>query len=473
MGDLYNSHSTRPQVPSRSVAHLPPTSTTSATSASRLNGDTSKLEDSQLLSVKREELLKKCISVNDYQVAAKQLLSKPVYEYIASGTEDEQTLNENQMAFKRFFLRPRMLKNVKDVSTSISLFGQKLSMPVLITPAGVHKVAYQDGEISTTRAAKKIGTIMSLSQHATCTIEEISMAYDTTEVDVVLQNNNSTDQGRLLWYQCYILKDRNITKSLIKRAERMGYTAIILTVDSPRFGFREADERNNFTTLPPGLSLVNYDMYHKNKTSDHSGYDKDQSALYNKNHNNSNTGKNRNERIAWDQQTELLFDDTVEWITAIPWLRSITALPIIVKGILTAEDACEAVKYGAQGIIISNHGGRQLDGALSSIEVLEEIVLAVREKETEKTVILLDSGVRRGTDVVKALALGADAVLIGKPVFFSLAVGGSEGVYKMLSTLKEEIETTMALCGCRSIQDIDRGKVVQKSKDYIYFRPKL
>jgi isopentenyl diphosphate isomerase/L-lactate dehydrogenase-like FMN-dependent dehydrogenase len=296
-----------------------------------------------------------------------------------------------------------------------------LSLPVFVSPAGVHALCDDDGECATARACGTIGTMFGLSQHATRTIEQVAEA--------------APDTNR--WYQAYILKDRDLTVRLIQRALRHGYKGVFLTVDSVRFGYREADARNGFDSLPPPHRLVNYDEY---------------SAM--------EKTYNAKKADAWDQSTEQMFLQDATW-QDVAWLKQTACpnLPLVIKGIMTGEDALLAVEAGADGIMVSNHGGRQLDGALASIDVLPEVVAAVEGRVP----VLLDSGVRRGTDVVKALALGATAVGIGKPVFFALSVGGEKAVVEMLELMKREIEACMAICGCRNVEDISPNLVTRHS----------
>ena len=253
-----------------------------------------------------------------------------------------------------------------------------------------------------------------LSQHATRSIEQ-----------VVKEGGNS-----LKFYQLYILKDRERTIRLIHRAIRAGYRGIILTVDSVRFGYREADARNGFNALPPPHRLANYDDDNEHTQMDQT--------------------YNSRQQKAWDQNTEEMFEQDVRW-EDLEWIkRAAPDVPLVIKGILTAEDADLAVSHGADGVMVSNHGGRQLDGALASIDALPEVVAAV----AGRVPVWLDSGIRRGTDVLKALALGASAVGIGKPLFFALGVGGQDAVSCMLQMLKTELEAAMALCGVESVSDI-------------------
>jgi isopentenyl diphosphate isomerase/L-lactate dehydrogenase-like FMN-dependent dehydrogenase len=262
-------------------------------------------------------------------------------------------------------------------------------------------------------------------QHSTRSIEEVAAAVPS---------------GSLKFYQAYILKDRSRTMELVHRALRAGYQGIFVTVDSVRFGYREADARNNFNALPPPHRLVNYDDQSQERKLD---------EIY-------NSGQEK----AWDQNSEQMFEQDVTWddITAIK--REIGQdVPLVVKGIMTAEDAELAIEAGADAIVVSNHGGRQLDGALASIDALPEVVHAV----AGRVPVWLDSGIRRGTDVLKALALGASAVGIGKPFFYALALGGENGVSYLLELLQTEVEAAMAICGVERISDVTRDLVVARN----------
>ena len=271
-------------------------------------------------------------------------------------------------------------------------------------------------------AAGEAGVPFCISQHSTRSIEQIASV--------------STSPNTMLWYQAYILKQRDTTVRLIERAKRAGCRAIFLTVDSVRFGYREADARNGFDALPPPHRLVNYDKY-KDEGESHE-MDKTYNARKHK---------------SWDQNSELLFEQNLCW-DDVRWMKQQTAcrdLPLVIKGIMTAEDAILAVDAGADAVMVSNHGGRQLDGCMSAIDALPEVVNAVRGRGVP---VFLDGGVRRGTDILKALALGASAVGIGKPVFFALATGGQEAVRHMLCLFQRELEAAMALSGCECISDI-------------------
>ncbi|XP_055820105.1 glycolate oxidase 1-like isoform X2 [Solanum dulcamara] len=350
-------------------------------------------------------------NVMEYEILAKERLPKMIYDYYASGAEDQWTLQENRNAFSRILFRPRILVDVSKIDTTTSVLGFKISMPIMVAPTGMQKMAHPEGEYATARATSAAGTIMTLSTVGTSSIEEVA----------------STGPG-IRFFQLYVYKDRNVVLQLVKRAERAGFKAIALTVDTPRLGRREADIKNRFV-LPSHLSLKNFeglDLGKIDKTDD-SGL-----ASY----------------VAGQVDQSLSWKD-------VKWLQTITHLPILLKGVLTAEDARLAVESGAAGIIVSNHGARQLDYAPATVMALEEVVKAVHGRIP----VFLDGGIRRGTDVFKALALGASGVFIGRPVVFSLAVDGEAGVRKVLEMLHDEFELTMALSGCRSIKEISRSHI--------------
>jgi len=387
---------------------------------------------------KPDNAVVKICNSNDYQLTARAIISKPLYEYIASGTDDEQTLSENEASFKLWYLRPRVMRPVGSVSTSTTLFGQRMSMPVFISPAGVHALCDEAGECASARACGRVGTLFGLSQHSTRSIEQVSQ---------------ETKGNTNLWYQSYILNDRDMTLRLVRRAANAGYRGVFLTVDSVRFGYREADARNGWNALPSPHRLVNYDEEVTRKAP---GTRKkwlapeasvvDKSKIYG------------GEEDAWDQNTEQLFEQNPSW-DDVRWLKreACPDLPLVIKGIMTAEDAIEAVEAGADGVMVSNHGGRGLDGALAAIDALPEVVEAVGGKVP----ILMDGGIRRGTDVLKAVALGATAVGIGKPVFFALSVGGEDAVVNLLEMIKRETEAAMAICGCESVAGVGRNLVTR------------
>eukprot|EP00850_Spirogloea_muscicola_P016553 SM000135S26997 [mRNA] locus=s135:162876:166021:+ [translate_table: standard] len=351
------------------------------------------------------------VNLLEFEKLAKEKLPKMVFDYYASGAEDQWSLKENRSAFERIRLRPRILIDVSVQDIRTEILGHKLSMPIMVAPTAMQRMAHPEGELATARAASKAGTAMVLSSWATSSVEEVASVGPGTR-----------------FFQLYVYKNRKVVEQLVRRAERAGFKAIALTVDTPRLGRREADIKNRFV-LPPHLTLKNFeglDLGHMDRTDD-SGL-----ASY----------------VAGQIDRSLSWKD-------VEWLKTITSMPILVKGVMSYEDAKLALTSGAAGIIVSNHGARQLDYVNATITALEEVVAAV----DGKLPVFLDGGVRRGTDVFKALALGAKGVFIGRPVVFALATEGEHGVTKVLKMIREEFELAMALAGCNSLADIKRSHV--------------
>lgn len=334
------------------------------------------------------------VNVFDYESLAQAHMEPAAWHYYASGSDDEVTLHANRTAFERIRLRPRMLVDVGNCDMRTTILGTPVSMPILIAPTAFHCLAHVEGECATAQAAGRSGTLMVASTSSNRSLEDIARAGSGP-----------------FWFQLYI-HDRKTSLELIQRATLVGYRALVITVDSPHWGHKERAIRSGFS-LPPYLSKANF----------------------------------QDEDIA----KENVF---VTWET-LDWLRSLTSLPIILKGILTAEDAALAVKHGVNGIIVSNHGGRQLDSVSASIEALPEVVEAV----DGCCEVYLDGGIRRGTDILKALAMGAQAVLVGRPVLWGLATNGAEGVRHVLEILRTELELAMKLAGRPTLASIDRSLV--------------
>ena len=345
------------------------------------------------------------LNLFDIENAAKQKLSTMAYEYYAHGACDQVSIQQNRHSYDQINLIPKVLVDVSNIDLSCSILQEKLTQPFLISPSAYHGMAHVDGEVATAKAALKTRTLMTVSTMANATLEEVAAV------------------GSQCWFQLYIFNDRDFTLELVKRAERSGYTAIVLTLDSQVLGIRHADFKNQFK-LPAHLSVPNL------------------------------KGLNTNVTITAGEQS--LFAKHITW-QDIDWLKRHTDLPIILKGILHPEDAKKAVSYGVDGIVVSNHGGRQLDTAIPPIVILPKIKQAVKDNCS----LLLDSGIRRGTDIVKAIALGADAVLIGRPIIWGLAMNGAEGVAEVIQILQHELKTAMGLCGLPSVQAIkDAGKEI-------------
>jgi len=355
------------------------------------------------------------VSVLDFEAIARETLSGQAYDYYAGGALDEVTLRENRAAYDRLSLAYRVLVDVSRRDLTTSVLGQPVSMPVLVAPTAFHRLATPDGEMATARAAGAVGTIMILS------------TLSTTPVEAVV----SAASGPV-WFQLYVYRDRKATEGLVRRAEAAGCRALVLTVDAPLLGRRERDVRNRFS-LPPGIVVANLLP---------EGYGEVPPAI-------ADSG------LA--AYVASFLDPSLTW-GDVAWLRSLTKLPILVKGIVRPDDALRAADAGAAGVVVSNHGGRQLDTAPATIDVLPEIADALAA-HGHRIEVLMDGGVRRGTDILKALALGARAVLVGRPVLWGLAAGGDAGAANVLRLLRSELDLAMALAGAPTIADVTRDLV--------------
>jgi 4-hydroxymandelate oxidase len=354
------------------------------------------------------------LTLRDYEVAAQAALSPGAFDYYAGGAMDEITLRENRAAFDRLRLRPRVLVDVSCRQLSTTLLGRSLPLPVLIAPTALHGLAHPDAEVATARAAGLEGITLVLSTVSNRPLEAVRKATNAP-----------------LWFQLYVYRDLEMSRALVERVEAAGYDALVLTVDAPVLGQRERDVRHRFH-LPPDLVLANLPP----------GLERLPEAP---------------DTSAMAAHFATMINPALTW-KDLDWLTSITRMPVILKGVLRGDDARSAVDHGAKAVIVSNHGGRQLDTAVPSIEALPEIVEAVGDRIE----VLLDGGVRRGTDIVKAVALGARAVLVGRPILWGLAVRGEAGVRHVLQILRSELDLTLGLCGCPDVRDL-RGDLVAKS----------
>jgi len=348
------------------------------------------------------------VNVYDFEAAALAVLPKPTRYYYFGGANDEITLERNRSAFNSVSLHYRVLRDIGERDMSTQVLGLPVGMPILVAPTACHQLAHVDGELATARAATAAGTLMILSTLSNYAMEDVSREM----------------QGPL-WFQLYVYRDRGVTRDLIKRAEAAGCRAIVLTVDAPVGGQRERDVRNGFR-LPEGVVMRNL----LPAGEAFAGLDAGPGGV-----------------AAYINE---MFDPAISW-RDLDWLVAQTTLPVVVKGIVRADDAVRAWEHGAQAVVVSNHGGRQLDTSPATIEVLEDITTAL----DGRIEVLIDGGIRRGTDVVKALAFGARAVLIGRPILWGLAVAGEQGVRRVLEILRHELDVAMALAGCRCIDEID------------------
>jgi 4-hydroxymandelate oxidase len=346
------------------------------------------------------------LTVRDFGQAAQSTVDPVHYDYIAGGSGDEVTLRANEEGFARLSLLPRILRGRAKRELGVELFGRRVDLPVFLSPTAFHRLLHPDGERATARAAAAAGALMITGMAATVAVGDVAAA----------AREAVPDGTPPLWFQLYLQTEWDLTEELVRRATVAGAAALVVTVDSPVLGANERNRRNGFHDLPAGLVCENLlDL---------------------------RDGEPGHVR-------QIVMSPELSW-EHLDWLRQITTLPIVLKGVLHPEDARIALRYGVDALLLSNHGGRQLDTVPATIDLLPEMVAAVGGRVP----VLLDGGIRRGTDVVKALALGATAVGIGRPVMWGLANGGEAGVRAVLELLREELDHTLALCGAGGLGDL-------------------
>ncbi len=339
------------------------------------------------------------------EARAAERLTPEAYDYFRGGADDEVTVADNLSEWSALRLRPHVLRDVSNVSTATTVLGTSVATPVLVAPTAYHELASPLGESATARGTAAAGSLFTLSTFATQTLERVEQAAP----------------GSPKWFQVYVYRDRALTEALVVRAAAAGYRALVLTVDLPVLGNRRRDERNGFA-LPPPLVMAHF--VEDTPTATVEG-----SAL--------------TAHVQAKVDPALTFDD-------IGWLRDVSGLPVIVKGVVRGDDAVACLDAGAAAVWVSNHGGRQLDGAVPTAQALPDVVAAV----AGRVEVYVDGGIRSGRDVAKALSLGAAAVMVGRPVVYGLAVGGAKGVTDVLGALTQELAHTMALCGARTLADL-------------------
>ncbi|HEV2369106.1 MAG TPA: alpha-hydroxy acid oxidase [Acidimicrobiales bacterium] len=340
-------------------------------------------------------------------------MPRPSFDFVAGGADDEVTLRDNVEAWTRIRLRPRVLQDVSTVDTSTTVLGTAVSVPVLLAPTAYQRLAHENGECASSAGAAAAGTLMVLSTRSSCTIEDVAGA--------------APDAPR--WFQVYVLRDRGWTGELVDRATASGYRALVLTLDTPVLGFRRRDERGGFR-LPAGVGMANVVA-------------------------DIGVGQAGGEAVAEAEAFLRSYQAADLGPADVEWLAQRSPLPIVAKGVLTAEAARLCVDSGAAAIVVSNHGGRQLDGVVATADALAEVIDAVGSAAE----VYVDGGIRRGTDVLKALALGARATLIGRPAVWGLATAGADGVRAVVGHLEAELGLAMALAGTPTVADIDIGLV--------------
>jgi isopentenyl diphosphate isomerase/L-lactate dehydrogenase-like FMN-dependent dehydrogenase len=349
------------------------------------------------------------LTIADVHTAAIEKLARGVADFLDGGADEERTLRENESAFDGLRLLPRVLRDVSQIELSTDVLGSTAALPILLGPAGAHRMFHPDGEVACAKAAAALGTGIVVSTGASTSLEEVARIGPA-----------------LRWFQVYCYRDRSVTKSLLERAHHSGYKAICLTVDVPRHGRRLRNLRNGFV-VPATVPRANFEGAHR-----------------------ESSGK-RGDLADFVRET---YDASLSW-SDLAWFASVSGLPIVLKGVLSAEDAVLAAEAGVAAIVVSNHGGRQLDGVPATIDALPRIRAAVGGRLE----LYLDGGVRRGTDVIKALALGANAVFVVRPYLWGLAVAGEAGVRHVVELLREELELAMSLVGAKSPAELSSSSV--------------
>ena len=370
--------------------------------------------------LQRHSVLHSTASLADHEQLAQQALDANAWSYFSGGAADEITLRTNRSAWDGSTLQPRVLRALAGGHTRIELLGRTLAHPILLAPIAFQRMAHPDGELATAYAAAALGAGLVLSTQSSTPLEDVASAM-------------LGDSGRgPLWFQLYVQHDRGFTRQLVQRAEAAGYEALVLTVDAPTSGTRDRERRASFR-LPPGISAVNL------------------------------AGLAPPPPVELRPGQSALFDGLLQHAPTwddVAWLQSISRLPVLLKGVLHPGDARQAAALGVAGLIVSNHGGRTLDTAPATAHALPRIAEAVQGALP----LLVDSGIRRGTDVLKAVALGASAVLVGRPAIYGLAHAGAAGVAHVLRLLRDELETAMALSGCRTLAEATPALLQAPSK---------
>lgn len=358
--------------------------------------------------IKNMPKLEACYNLMDFEAVARYVMKKPAWAYYSSGADDEITMRENHSAFHKIWFRPRVLVDVENVDISTTMLGTKVDIPFYVTATALGKLGHPEGEVVLTRGAKKHNVVQMIPTLASCSFDEIVDAKEGDQVQ---------------WLQLYVNKNREITKRIVQHAEKRGCKGLFITVDAPQLGRREKDMRSKFEDT--GSSV-------QNKGGDN--VDRSQGAA---------------------RAISSFIDPSLSW-KDIPWFMSITKMPIILKGVQRVEDVIRAVETGVQGVVLSNHGGRQLDFARSGIEILAEVMPVLRERNLQdKIEIFVDGGVRRATDIIKALCLGAKGVGIGRPFLFAMSAYGLPGVDRAMQLLKDEMVMNMRLIGASSVGQLD------------------
>jgi L-lactate dehydrogenase (cytochrome) len=358
--------------------------------------------------IKNMPKLEACYNLMDFEAVARHVMKKPAWAYYSSGADDEITMRENHSAFHKIWFRPRVLVDVEQVDISTTMLGTKVDIPFYVTATALGKLGHPEGEVVLTRGAKKHNVVQMIPTLASCSFDEI--------VD-------AREGGQVQWLQLYVNKNREITKKIVQHAETRGCKGLFITVDAPQLGRREKDMRSKFEDAGSNVQKIGGD-----------DVDRSQGAA---------------------RAISSFIDPSLSW-KDIPWFMSITKMPIILKGVQRVEDVIRAIETGVQGVVLSNHGGRQLDFARSGVEILAEVMPVLRERNLQDRIeIFVDGGVRRATDIIKALCLGAKGVGIGRPFLFAMSAYGLPGVDRAMQLLKDEMVMNMRLIGASSVDQLN------------------
>ena len=358
--------------------------------------------------IKKMPILEQCYNLMDFEAVAHRVMKKPAWAYYSSGADDEITMRENHSAYHKIWFRPRVLVDVKNIDYSTTMLGTKVDIPFYVTATALGKLGHPEGEVVLTRGAHKHRVIQMIPTLASCSFDQIVDAAKDDQVQ---------------WLQLYVNQDREITKRIVQHAEKRGCKGLFITIDAPQLGRREKDMRSKFADSGSNV-----------QSSSGDDVDRSQGAA---------------------RAISSFIDPALSW-KDIPWFRSITRMPIVLKGVQRIEDVIRAIESGVQGVVLSNHGGRQLDFARSGIEILAEVMPVLRERGWEDRIeIFVDGGVRRATDIIKALCLGAKGVGIGRPFLYAMSAYGLPGVDRAMQLLKDEMEMGMRLVGCSSIDQLN------------------
>ncbi|OAL00712.1 hypothetical protein IQ06DRAFT_275567 [Phaeosphaeriaceae sp. SRC1lsM3a] len=365
-------------------------------------------EEERQKRIERMPILEQCYNLMDFEAVARKVMKKSAWAYYSSGADDEITLRENHSAFHKIWFRPRVLVDVEKVDTSTTMLGTKVDIPFYVTATALGKLGNPEGEVVLTRGAKKHNVIQMIPTLASCSFDEIM---------------DAAEGGQCQWLQLYVNKDRAITKRIVQHAEKRGCKGLFITVDAPQLGRREKDMRSKFSDVGSNVQSTSGD-----------NVDRSQGAA---------------------RAISSFIDPSLSW-KDIPWFQSITKMPIILKGVQCVEDVIRAVEVGVHGVVLSNHGGRQLDFARSGIEVLAEVMPILRQRGWQDRIeVYIDGGVRRATDIIKAVALGAKGVGIGRPFLYAMSAYGLPGVDRAMQLLKDEMEMNMRLIGASNVADLN------------------